>query len=575
MRKFNDRSLLIAAALMFAAGGAAGATARHGAPGHLAIHPGPAVVRDFALTALSHLRGPAQRPFLNLLKSLPPTPQVGVTISTKATKNIQCSGGVCTPTAATAVLNVTQLTNMLVDESVTIGTSAQAPDIFVTSPFSWTSANGLTLQAVGNIVVNKAVSDSGPAPLTLTYNANGAGGALSFGAKGRISFLSTGNPLTINGQSYILANNIQTLAQLIARNPSGRFALSASYNAKHDGTYAQSPIPTPFQGNFEGLGNNISNLHVESSGGSGLTGGLFQQTGGSAVVANLHLNHLQLLSEGDAKVGGFAGQNDGAIVGVTVDNTSTVSASFSVDGECYAGGLVGLNTGGIGFSHSLANVQIDYESANFCAIGGLVGYTKGDIDHSFAGQGSVSVSGPGSQYNVGGLIGVAGTDVFLTPHITWSFATGAVTVTNMTPGSAAGFVGENLGQFCCGSAYIANSSASGPVSTVGDAGGFVTIDTAVIEASVATGAVSSSNCAHCGGFAAEIIGGGVYTTSITDSQSFGSISGPGLAGGFVGVDVTPQDIFNSGWCTTSSGFTDIHHGAGSPADDPGITPFTC
>ena len=57
-------------------------------------------------------------------------------------------------TAPKAVLNVTQLTNMLVDESVTIGTSAAAPDIFVNAPFSWTSGNGLTLQAIGNIVGN-------------------------------------------------------------------------------------------------------------------------------------------------------------------------------------------------------------------------------------------------------------------------------------------------------------------------------------------------------------------------------------------------------------------------------------
>jgi hypothetical protein len=120
--------------------------------------------REFALTALQHLKGPAQRPFLNLFNKLRPAKQVGVTISSLATKNMQCSGGVCTPTAAVAILNVTQLTNMLVDESVTVGTSAQAPDIYVNAPFGWTSANGLTLQAIGNIVVNKAVSDSGPAP---------------------------------------------------------------------------------------------------------------------------------------------------------------------------------------------------------------------------------------------------------------------------------------------------------------------------------------------------------------------------------------------------------------------------
>jgi len=64
-------------------------------PAHVrpAINPGPAVVRGFARTALHYLRGPAQRPFLNLLKSLPP--QTGaVDISKAKTQNIiLCAAG--------------------------------------------------------------------------------------------------------------------------------------------------------------------------------------------------------------------------------------------------------------------------------------------------------------------------------------------------------------------------------------------------------------------------------------------------------------------------------------------------
>ena len=273
---------------------------------HVAVQPGVTAVREFALTALQHLKGPAQRPFADLLKTLPPpSAQPGVTISTRATKNIQCSGGVCTPTAAKATLNVSDLTRLLGDGSVTIGTTAQAPDIFVNAPFGWTSANGLTLQAIGNVVVNKTVSDSGPAPLSLTYNANGGGGALSFGDKGHISFASTGNTLTINGQGYILANNIQTLAQLIARNPSGSFALSASYNARHDSKYTQSPIQTVFQGNFEGLGNSITKLTVEDENGD-ITGGLFSTIGNLAYITDVGVNLANLI--GPTCVGGIVGQ---------------------------------------------------------------------------------------------------------------------------------------------------------------------------------------------------------------------------------------------------------------------------
>jgi hypothetical protein len=539
---------------------------------HAQNHPSPTLVRQFALTALQHLKGPAQRPFLALLKSLPPA-NPGVVISTKPTKNMSCSGGVCTPTARVAVLNVGQLTSMLMDGSVTVGTSALAPDIVVNAPFSWTSANGLTLQALGNILVNRAVSDAGPAPLTLTYNANGSGGMLSFGPKAHISFLSIANPLTINGQSYILANNIQSLAQLIARNPSGNFALSANYNAKQDGRYTHSPIQTVFQGNFEGLGNTLSGLHLDSS--DGQVGGLFGDTGPTAHLENLHLLHFNLLTLNNGDIGGFAGENDGTIINVSVDSNTMVSVTFTGDSDCFAGGLVGLNTGTVSFSSSLATVQVDYESGSHCAIGGLIGYTKNDVNYSFAGLGAVSISGPGSQYSLGGLVGIAGTDVFLTPNIISSYATGPVTSTSTTEGAVGGFIGENLGQFCCGSANITASSASGPASGGSVVGGFVGVDTAVIDTSVATGAASSGGCSQCGGFAGLIVGGGVYTTSISNSTSFGSISGPGLVGGFVGQDQTPQDIFTSSWCTTSSGFTDIHHGAGDPVDDPGITPITC
>ena len=106
--------------------------------------------------ALEHLKGPAQRPFLRLLQTLPPAKQVGVTISAKTTKNMSCASGTCTPTAAVANLSVSDVDRLLRDGTLTIGTTGQAPDIFVNAPFSWSSGNGLTLQSIGNLVVNNA-----------------------------------------------------------------------------------------------------------------------------------------------------------------------------------------------------------------------------------------------------------------------------------------------------------------------------------------------------------------------------------------------------------------------------------
>ncbi len=554
--------------------------ARPAASTHASQLSAPAV-RAFALTALAHLKGPAQRPFINLLKSLPPAKQVGVTISTKATKNMQCSGGICTPTGAVAVLNVSQLTDMLANQSVTVGTSAQAPDIFVNAPFSWTSANGLTLQAIGSIVVNKPVSDAGPAPLALAYNANGGGGMLSFGDKGHISFLSTGNALTINGQGYILANNIQLLAQLLARNPSGRFALSASYNARQDGTYAHSPIPTPFQGNFEGLGNTISRMKLNVDTPEPGTG-LFSLIEQPAFISNLRLDNVEFdMMSAHPVVGGIAGTNNGTMFEVFMGK-GDVFASVTGSGSCIVGGLVGENAGTISFSHSYTQVSAHFDTGNqddTCDVGGLVGHDdyNGNIDHSFAAGPILVIGFNTGLIREGGLIGEVGEGLLGGATIDSTYATGSVTQTGAPVSSE---LGGYLGNLDIG-ATISNATATGAVQNQASGGssnvaGFAGAVSSTIKVGVATGSVlSNSAFCHCAGFVGGIDAFGMEAGTIIESNSFGAISGTGEVGGFAGIDVTPQDIFNSGWCTTSSGFTDIHHGAGVPADDPGITPFTC
>jgi hypothetical protein len=81
-----------------------------------------------------------------------------VAISTEATSNMSCSGGVCSPTAADAVLNATDLENLLASGNVTVTTTGsggvQATDIQVEAPFSWLNANGLTLDAYQSIAVD-------------------------------------------------------------------------------------------------------------------------------------------------------------------------------------------------------------------------------------------------------------------------------------------------------------------------------------------------------------------------------------------------------------------------------------
>jgi hypothetical protein len=67
---------------------------------------------------------------------LAPAAHATVTISSAATSNMSCTSGVCSPTAANAVLNVGDLTTMLASGNVTVNTgtgslAAQVEDIVV------------------------------------------------------------------------------------------------------------------------------------------------------------------------------------------------------------------------------------------------------------------------------------------------------------------------------------------------------------------------------------------------------------------------------------------------------------
>ena len=82
--------------------------------------------------------------------------------------------------------------------------------------------------------MDAAVSDVGPAALTLTTNDGGANGYLSFSGRGSIGFLATSNLLTINGQAYTLLNSLPSLSSAIAQNPAGRFALASEYKLANE-----------------------------------------------------------------------------------------------------------------------------------------------------------------------------------------------------------------------------------------------------------------------------------------------------------------------------------------------------
>src|SRR5438045_830853 len=114
-----------------------------------------------------------------------------VAISSKATANMSCVSGVCTPTAKKAVLNVTDLTNMLAAGDVKVMTGRGATNIVVKDTFSWTSTSRLTLDAIQSVELDKPVTVAGTGAVTIATNDGGSGGDLLFDGKGGLTFWDT------------------------------------------------------------------------------------------------------------------------------------------------------------------------------------------------------------------------------------------------------------------------------------------------------------------------------------------------------------------------------------------------
>ena len=496
--------------------------------------------------------------------------QAELVVSTAATSNVNCSGGVCTATAADAVLNARDLMKDLAHGDTTVASGSTAQDIEFDAAVHWTSAHRLTLDSYHSITFTQAVTSEGTGGVTITTNDGGTGGDFFFSGKGRVIFWDLSSSLIINTVSYTLAGNIATLASDIAATPSGAYALANNYNASVDGTYSNSPITTDFTGAFEGLGNSISHLTIH-----GFGGGLFSLIAPNASVRDIILIGEVIETSGSDRVGGLTGTNDGTIVGASVIGGSIIDRK---NGQPAIGGLVGAAVeGSITRSFSSARVACP----RFCWGGGLVGWSDtGTISQSSA---TGSVTG-GNNSEVGGLVGRN------QGGIVQSFATGAVSTGDTLKNDAnfhsmaGGLAGSNEGG-------ISQSYATGSVSAGSGvrhpanhtwAGGLAGNSSGSIWQSYATGSASVGDQGYVGGIAgAGPLGPNVvefFHTGIAQSYSTGAVSvttGTSLIGGFLGND-TGNTMPNAGtyWDLDTSGVSDPSKGAGNIASDPGITGLT-
>ena len=410
-----------------------------------------------------------------------------VTITNKSTKNMTCSAGVCTPTAPKANLKVTELADMLASGDVKIIADSAAEDIRFAAPLSWTSTSRLTLDAYESITIEQALIVAGKGALTIIAEDGGSSGDYWFPANGHVEFWDAKSKLSINGVNYKIVKGLGQLALAVNKNPAGAYALSKSYDATKDGVYARSPVETAFYGNFEGLGNTISNVTIDDAENNAHIG-LFSSV---SHVRNLNVTDIKITAHGtNNTIGGLAG---------SAGTIRYSGARGSISGSGTIGGLVGTGPGT--FRSSYADVDITIASG---IAGGLVGhpYTEGDstISGSYA---TGAVSG-GDDTRVGGLVGWQEQG-----FIIFSYATGPVT------GGA-------------------NS----------DVGGLIGISSDLVAVTYSIGAVNGGTGSHVGG----LMGGGYYIPygdNYWDVDTSGTKQGTG-GGNVGGVTGLTTQQFKSG-----------------------------
>jgi filamentous hemagglutinin family protein len=380
------------------------------------------------------------------------TLDAGRSITTKAASG-KTGNWLIDPTDFTIGLNSGDITGRqlsadLASNNVTIqsasGSQAGNGDIVVNAPITWSADTMLTLQAQRTIKVNADISASGnQAGLTLSGNIEHDHGA-RINLSGRNPLLRMGFQNNLN--TYTVVNSLEALQNI---GMTGYYALGSNLTAAPGSNANFSPIGnenTKFQGVFDGLGHEISNLRID--GGSRYSVGLFGATQ-SATIYNLGLVNATIkgrafnpssLDGGPQGTGAIVGwANGGSIFNVYAINTQVESASASVGGLVgylqgarlsnsfitgavtvtanqdagaemvqQIGGLVGLMSLSASISNSYTTANV-YVRAPQAAAGSMVGFVQGygsAVDNSFAAN-TLQGSGPS-----GGLIGGIDSDTF-------------------------------------------------------------------------------------------------------------------------------------------------------------------
>ncbi|HEY8698698.1 MAG TPA: GLUG motif-containing protein [Rhizomicrobium sp.] len=518
--------------------------------------------------------------------------QAAVDISSKPTKNMSCSAGVCSPTAKKGILNANDLVNLLQASDVKITTGSGAITIEVTASFSWVTPSRLTLDASYNVSIKAPIAVAGNGALTITSSDGIGGGQLLFFPGGTIDFWDLSSSLIVNGKSYVLVNDIEQLAA----NANGNVALARDYNASLDGTYLAPPISGIGDATLEGLGHAIANFSIRNKTGAAV--GLIGSLGSNGIVRDIGIANADIVAlDGntlDYLYGGaLVGQNHGTVL------NAYATGKLKGGNATFLGGLVGYNNGTV--ANSFADVYMRGDSFGtvngYVANGGLVG--RNDMDGVVLSSYARGVMAGKDSENVGGLVGEN------QGQISHSWSIGRVLASKGR--GTGGLVGLNLGSISdsYSSAEVNGRDASdvggggvGGLVGVNDPGAYGTAD---IERSFATGTVRGAQNSCLGGLVGVSDGGSILNSysraavrlgdtaygtsggmvcsnagSIGYSYSTGvvALGNGGYRGGLIGGDDSSSDLLDTYWDLNTSGIGDPSRGAGNIANDPGIVGLT-
>ena len=317
-----------------------------------------------------------------------------------------------------------------------------------------------------------------------------------------------------------------------------------------------------FTGQFNGNGNTISNLYMNTAVTTGT--GLFGATSSAATISNVNLTSVNITNTATSAslialdVGALVGQNNGTI------SQSSSAGSVSVSGNFVSniGGLVGQNNNIIDAptnNYSYSTTTVTSSGNNNANIGGLIGQngSASSVDNIYS-AGAVFSEGNAAT-SIGGLVGDN------QGAISNGYSSTPVTASGLTPSNIGDLAGTNEGAGTISITYSdANIAATDAATTATNVGGFIGYEnsssaTAIQNTYSWSGITLSGNGTDVGGMIGNQANG-----PIIDSYSIGAANVSGTktnVAGFIGATSITSNSENFFDTTTSGTATGVASGS--------------